>query len=98
MNDAIQTPKGGWMGLGNYCSVFGPKGQGLRLSTECLTMDEELLAHELGERVVNEILTHFIDGFDALMDAIYAEYCANESARSSEDDPADTTMRDGAAW
>lgn len=77
-SDAIRTPKGGWMGLANYCGAYGPKGNGIRIASECLLMEEELLAHELGERVVNEMLAPAIDGFDALMNAIYAEYCKRE--------------------
>lgn len=76
MNDAIQTERGGWQSLDNYCNNHSP---GEFLMWSVTTMDEELLAYELGFRVVNEMITDWPD----LMDLIYTREMELEIAKSA---------------
>lgn len=74
--NAVRSDKGGWMRLEDFCGS-APGGTGLHYTTGIMTADEELLVFELGERVVNTILSWEIDHWDALTDVSYEEYCRN---------------------
>jgi hypothetical protein len=61
------------MRLEDYCAS-GPGGNGLHYTPGLMTMDEELMALELGERVANEAIGLAVEGWGAFMDALYSEY------------------------
>jgi hypothetical protein len=75
----VRTEGGGHMRLEDYCNS-GPRGSGHQYTAGILFAEEELMAVELGERVANAVVEKSVDGWDALMDLHYAEFCAREGS------------------
>lgn len=70
--EGVQVDSGGWMNLNNYCDSK-PKGSQLWYTSE--VCNEEIFECEVGIRVVVAMVQKAVDGWDALLDASYAEYC-----------------------
>lgn len=71
--DGYQVREGVYQRLEDFCNSQ-ERGNGLCYTSGILTMEEELMAHELGHRVSNCVAAWEIDRWDALMDAHYHEY------------------------
>jgi len=77
-SQAVKLPEGGYCRLEDYCNRQD-RGDGLVFTASCVLMAEELLGVECGWRVANAVIEYAVDGWDALMDASYAEYVAAAS-------------------
>lgn len=75
----VNDPTGGWRRPEDWCNS-GPKGTGIHWTSSAVEMQEELFgACELGDRVADEFVGLAVDGWGALMDAIYDEDMRRQS-------------------
>ena len=75
----VLSGRGGYRRLEDYCNS-APGGNAHHYTASAVTADEEILTSEIGDRVVNAIVEKAVDGWDALLNAAYAEMVARETA------------------
>jgi len=68
----VKTARGGYMRLEDFCNS-GPVGCNLHFTSALILMEEELLVHELGERVALSVIDWECDRWDALLELRYKE-------------------------
>jgi hypothetical protein len=69
---AVRMENGGWQRLEDYCDS-AEKGTGLHYTNGIIWASDEILAHELGERVLNAFLAWDLEYWDPLLDRLLEE-------------------------